>query len=316
MIIREIEVSMPWGNVKGQIFEGDSLQHQHVKPILALHGYLDNSNSFRPIAQYLTKSNDYYIIAIDLPGHGFSSHMPTRIYNFKVFIICMRRVIKYFNLNSVNLLAHSFGCTLSLLYASCFPDEIDSIMLIDFALTYKNRMSTLIMPKLWNVGIDNLLEFEYDSQLQESNSNKVLTKELALEILLRANKNLDENAASILLERGLIERDGKLQFSRDIRAKNQVNAPDMYTDFHVVRDSLKSYLKCPLLFITCVPATFGEKSYERTIRFFLSLKHDHLIKHVKLEGNHHLHMIKPEPTANVILEFLNNNKKLLLKAKL
>lgn len=42
--------------------------------------------------------------------------------------------------------------------------------------------------------------------------------------LLRANKNLDEQAASVLLERGLIVgEDGKLNFSRDRRAKTSVS---------------------------------------------------------------------------------------------
>jgi len=47
------------------------------KPLLlALHGWLDNSNSFAPLAEKLM--NDYRILAIDWPGHGLSEHRPGR----------------------------------------------------------------------------------------------------------------------------------------------------------------------------------------------------------------------------------------------
>ena len=66
MQIKEFEVPLGYGFLKGQIF-GEI--KPDAKPIVSLHGHLDNSNSFRPIAKILTK-NDYYLIALDMPGHG------------------------------------------------------------------------------------------------------------------------------------------------------------------------------------------------------------------------------------------------------
>jgi alpha-beta hydrolase superfamily lysophospholipase len=60
-------VPTSWGNIRVQIFGTKS---PSAKPIVAFHGYLDNSNSFMPLAHYLTKSG-YFIVAIDAPGHGF-----------------------------------------------------------------------------------------------------------------------------------------------------------------------------------------------------------------------------------------------------
>jgi hypothetical protein len=39
---------------------------------------------------------------------------------------------------------------------------------------------------------------------------------------MKANKNLDETAAKILLERALKKKDDELEFSRDIRLKELV----------------------------------------------------------------------------------------------
>ena len=65
----EIQLTMPWGQVSGLSFgptEG--------MPVLALHGWLDNANSFHELAAYLPPTVRF--VAVDLPGHGFSSHRP------------------------------------------------------------------------------------------------------------------------------------------------------------------------------------------------------------------------------------------------
>ena len=50
------------------------------KPVLlALHGWLDNADSFVPLVNALSEQQvltDYQIIAVDWPGHGLSQHRP------------------------------------------------------------------------------------------------------------------------------------------------------------------------------------------------------------------------------------------------
>lgn len=108
MKIEEISIPVPWGAIKGQVF-GDRSQRD-AKPILCLHGYLDNSNSFRPMAPYLTKSDEYYLIALDFPGHGLSSKLPDGIpYTPKLFVASVRRAVRYLNLAKFYFMSHSYG---------------------------------------------------------------------------------------------------------------------------------------------------------------------------------------------------------------
>ena len=79
----QFEIEVGWGRISGQIF-GE--QKPDSKPILSLHGFLDNSNSFRPLASFLTKNNNYYMIAIDLPGMGLSSKIPDGKFQLKKII--------------------------------------------------------------------------------------------------------------------------------------------------------------------------------------------------------------------------------------
>ena len=48
-------------------------------------------------------------------------------------------------------------------------------------------------------------------------TEKTLTYEHALKRLLESNKHIDEEAAKILLERGLVKVNNNLEYSRDIR---------------------------------------------------------------------------------------------------
>ena len=131
MKIQQIEVPMSWGFLKGQIF-GDQLKG---KPMLALHGYMDNSNSFRPLAQHLCKNNDYYIIAIDLPGQGLSSKISSNeplIYSLKSFVYSVRKVVKYFQLSNFIFLTHSFGCLLAIIVRFWDQNKILKIKLTRF----------------------------------------------------------------------------------------------------------------------------------------------------------------------------------------
>ena len=52
------------------------------EPWIALHGWLDNCGSFDTLLPHFPE--DHRIIAIDMPGHGFSSHLPAgNLYDIK-----------------------------------------------------------------------------------------------------------------------------------------------------------------------------------------------------------------------------------------
>lgn len=66
----EIQIEVPWGIVAGKWY-GDRDQ----QPVLALHGWQDNAGTFDKLIPLLPACVP--ILAIDLPGHGLSSHYPT-----------------------------------------------------------------------------------------------------------------------------------------------------------------------------------------------------------------------------------------------
>src|SRR5580704_16460511 len=99
-------------------------------PIVALHGWLDNANSFDPLAEYL--KNNYYFIAVDLPGHGYSSHLPlSSNYHFIDGVLIVVQIINALKLDKVHLIGHSMGACLASIVGGIAPNRFLSLSLIE-----------------------------------------------------------------------------------------------------------------------------------------------------------------------------------------
>jgi pimeloyl-ACP methyl ester carboxylesterase len=61
------------------------------RTILAVHGWLDNCNSFSPIAPLLPL-DDFRVIALDMPGHGLSDHhAPGMVYSVTDGLVIIKK---------------------------------------------------------------------------------------------------------------------------------------------------------------------------------------------------------------------------------
>ena len=129
---------------------------------------------------------------------------------------------------------------------------------------------------------------------------------------MKANKHLNETAAKILIERSVIKKNEKLEFSRDIRLKELGPLEQYhYIDFLLMSKTFHENIKCPLLYVYAWPPAYGDTYFNGTFDFFTNLKKNKIHSNLEIkqfEGSHHFHMIEPEKTASIILEFLSSNK--------
>lgn len=100
------------------------------KPILVLHGRMDNAGSFDRLIPLLPKT--FYYICIDLPSHGRSSHLPPffPIYIFDFVIVC-KMVLDYFKRGKYILLGHSFGAGVGNYFARLYPEYVQKFIGLD-----------------------------------------------------------------------------------------------------------------------------------------------------------------------------------------
>jgi pimeloyl-ACP methyl ester carboxylesterase len=101
----------------------------HGLPIIALHGWLDNSASFNVLAPQLSDVN---ILAPDLAGHGFSDRYQG-LSDYPVWseIMAVFEMADHMGWQEFALIGHSRGAMMSLLAASVFPERITHLVLLD-----------------------------------------------------------------------------------------------------------------------------------------------------------------------------------------
>ena len=105
-----------WGNPEG-------------KPTLALHGWLDNANTFDRLAPLLPELN---LVALDFAGHGLSEHRPAGVhYHSFTDIQDVMAVAQQLAWEKFNLLGHSMGASISSELAATFPERVARSVLID-----------------------------------------------------------------------------------------------------------------------------------------------------------------------------------------
>ncbi len=94
--------------------------------LLAVHGWLDNAASFAPLAPHFA---DHDLVAIDLPGHGRSSHRaPGAWYHFIDYCSDVLAVADALGWPHFALLGHSLGGAVSSMLAAALPERIERLI--------------------------------------------------------------------------------------------------------------------------------------------------------------------------------------------
>uniref|UniRef100_H2ZSP7 AB hydrolase-1 domain-containing protein n=1 Tax=Latimeria chalumnae TaxID=7897 RepID=H2ZSP7_LATCH len=102
-LVNELKIKVPWGHIAAKAWGPPT-----GRPILCLHGWADNANTFNELIPLLPK--DYYYVVLDLPGHGFSSHRPSGVpYYDASYLGDVRWVVEELEWSKFTIMGHSMG---------------------------------------------------------------------------------------------------------------------------------------------------------------------------------------------------------------
>ncbi|WIG54411.1 MAG: hypothetical protein OJF61_000197 [Rhodanobacteraceae bacterium] len=121
----ELRVTTPFGELAALQW-GDA----GAPPLLALHGWLDNAASFAQLAPSLGAR---CVIALDLPGHGHSAHLPPGVHRYNN-LDQVDHVLDFadaLQLEHFDLLGHSLGAGIASLTAAAAPARVGKLALIE-----------------------------------------------------------------------------------------------------------------------------------------------------------------------------------------
>lgn len=103
--------------------------HEGGIPVIALHGWLDNSESFAQLAEHMPTVD---LVALDMAGHGWSSHRAAHA-NYLIWddLREILAVADQLGWQRFGLLGHSRGAIIAALLASAVPERIRALGLIE-----------------------------------------------------------------------------------------------------------------------------------------------------------------------------------------
>lgn len=105
------------------------LEGGHGDNVLLIHGFAGDKDNWTYLTPYL--SSKYHVIAVDLPGFGESTCDPKSSYSVTKQAERLHSFVHALKLSHVNLAGNSMGGLIAGLYAVNYPEDVQSLALID-----------------------------------------------------------------------------------------------------------------------------------------------------------------------------------------
>jgi len=97
-------------------------------PVVLLHGYAETSHMWLPVMSQVADGR--IVIAPDLRGSG-SSEKPASGYEKKILAQDIHALVKALGFPKIKIVGHDIGLMVAYAYAAQYPDEVESVVLMD-----------------------------------------------------------------------------------------------------------------------------------------------------------------------------------------
>lgn len=268
-----------WGQtLAGRFREGQGT------PVLALHGWLDNANSFLPLAPHLPQP----LLAMDFAGHGLSGHRPpeaaTHYVDHVRDVLAMADALDW---EQFDLLGHSMGAGVATLFAAAFPERVRRLVLIEGL--GPPTTSGQEAPKQLRKAIDEMLA------LPDKTMPLYQDPEQAVAARTRGFGGLTPECARLLCQRGLRRDPDGWRWRTDPRLR-------LASSLRLSEEQVEGFLRgirAPTLLILGEQGMGGGGAFDHRLDWLADCRVE------RLPGRHHLHMEAPEPVAAAIRAFID-----------
>lgn len=252
-------------------------------PVIGLHGWLDNAATFDLIAPRL---QGVHLVALDLPGHGLSGHLPAGGYSLWQQAATVLQVAESLGWERFALLGHSMGAIISGILSGTLPERVIGAGLIDGLLPFTSEADDA--PK-------QMARF-FEASLALSSKRKPVYRSMEQAVSARVmggTTPLSREAAGILVERGLMSDHGVWTWRTDPQL--MLPSPLRFTSRHAL--TFIEAIRSPVSLVLANQGVMHKhpQVLERIERF------EHIVVH-RIDGGHHLHLESQAPEVATILD--------------
>jgi pimeloyl-ACP methyl ester carboxylesterase len=278
--MRELRISVP-----GLELCGLTWGEPDAPPLVLIHGWLDNAASFALLAPLLAER--FHVIALDLPGHGHSGHLPAgTIYQHTDYTRAVLAAVDALALPRFHLLGHSLGAGVATMVAIAAPERIRALALIEG------------LGPLGDDGSRTLDRFR-DALAIKDTGDRPLRVFPSINDAARARalaSGLDASLARHIVERGLREVEGGFSWRSDPR----LSKPTAIRLAETQVMSLLLGLAAPTSLLLAIP----HPPYLEPEALQVRIDCVEQIAVTRMNGGHHLHLERPEAVAGWLRDAL------------
>lgn len=274
--VEEVRLSLPHIELAAHLFGPEDGQ-----PVIALHGWLDNANSFARLAPCL---QGLRIVALDLAGHGHSNHRPAGAgYALADYVHDVLQVAEQLGWQRFSLLGHSLGAIISVFLAGAVPERVARLALID----------GLIPPVGEADNAPEQLGKSLQAQLRLLKKRKPVypDQEQAIRTRMQGAVAVTHEAAELLAQRGLMPVPGGYTWRSDSR----LTLPSAMRISRQQAMAFVDAVRCPTHLVV---ASQGLLASNQTLLSALPFEV------TGLSGGHHLHL-NDEAGAGAVADCFN-----------
>ncbi len=283
--LEEIELKLPGIRLAAL---RDPARAGRGRPLLAVHGWLDNAASFLPLAAELNAGDGAFdLVAIDLPGHGHSGHRAAgHWYHLIDYVADLLHAADALGWREFDLLGHSLGGAVATLTAAAAPQRVQKLAVIEGLgpLAGDPERSGERLAAAWR----ELAKVDPARLRRYASIDEMVAAR-------RAKLDMPPAAARLIIERGL-RADGEHFLWRSDPRLNITN-PQRFTEEQILR--FIAAITCPVLVVLADPPTPLLAAADMQHRF-AALGNGRIIS---LPGSHHVHMEQAAALARELAAF-------------
>ena len=254
------------------------------RPVIALHGWLDNAATFDTLAPQL---RGVELVALDLPGHGRSDHLPAGCgHHFVDWVPIVIDAADALGWKRFSLIGHSMGAGISSLVPAAVPGRVERMVLLEGFGPLSDP------PGDAPASLATALQQEFQLADKEPTVFGSIDEAVAAR---RRSSDLDAEAAGRLVDRGTLNVSGGVRFTFDPRLRTRSRT--RLTEEQVI--AFFESIDCPVL---AVRATEGWPFPADLVAGRLAAVRN--LEVAEVEGGHHVHLTHPERVAPIVNRFL------------
>ncbi|WP_313088786.1 alpha/beta fold hydrolase [Pseudomonas sp.] len=264
IVFEEVRLKLPHIELAAHLYGPES-----GRPVIALHGWLDNAATFSRLAPLL---EGVRIVALDLPGHGHSDHRPLgAAYHIWDYAHDVLQAAAQFGWERFSLLGHSMGAIVSVLLAGAMPARIERLALIDGVIPYTGEADTA--PQKLGESLQALLNVD------DKRKPVYATFEQAVAARMKGVGAVSHEAAERLAERGLMPVPGGYTWRTDARL--MLPSPMRLSRAHAL--AFVDRVACPASLVLAQQGLLTQPAMVELVERMPFALH-------RLPGGHHLHL--------------------------